>query len=62
MLRRKKTGKRVNHDQIMLHLPPALINGLKETAVETGQTYSALATEWLQRGLDEHQASKQSSK
>ena len=41
----------------MFHLPPALIEGLKETAVEKGQTYSALAAEWLQEGLAKYQAS-----
>ena len=53
-----KPGKRVDHAQIMLHLSPALIEGLKETAVEKGQTYSALAAEWLQKGLADHQATK----
>lgn len=57
MPRRTKPGKRVDHTQIMFHLPPALIEGLKETAVEKGQTYSALAAEWLQEGLAKYQAS-----
>jgi hypothetical protein len=55
---RRKPGKRVNHGQILLYLPPALLEGLKDAAVEKSQTYSALAAVWLQEGLAKHLAEK----
>jgi hypothetical protein len=57
-----KTGKRVNHAQLMLHISPTLISGLKAAAVEREMTYSALASEWLQKGLAEHEARKAAEK
>jgi hypothetical protein len=50
---RRKPGKRVNHGQILLYLPPALLEGLKDAAVEKSQTYSALAAVWLAKHLAE---------
>jgi hypothetical protein len=46
----------------MLHLSPALIEGLRSAAVEREMTYSALASEWLQKGLAEHEARKAAEK
>ncbi|MGB8294959.1 MAG: hypothetical protein WCG85_05995 [Polyangia bacterium] len=54
--------KPLNHDKILLCLPPALLKALKRAATEKRQTYSALAEEWLEKGRADYDAKKATEK
>jgi hypothetical protein len=51
---RKASG----HVKFMVMLPAALVKTIKRVAGEKRQTYSAVAEEWLLKGLSEHESRK----
>ena len=55
---RKATG----HVKIMFMLPAGLVRTIKRVSVEKRQTHSAVAEEWLLKGLAEHEAKKADEK
>ena len=55
---RKATG----HVKIMFMLPAGLVRTIKRVSVEKRQTHSAVAEEWLLKGLAEHEARKTTEK
>ena len=58
MQKNRMPRRKLNHDKILLCLPPALLKALKRAATEKRQTYSALAEEWLERGREEYETRK----
>ena len=55
---RKATG----HVKIMFMLPARLVQTIKRVSVEKRQTHSAVAEEWLLRGLAEYETKKAAEK
>jgi hypothetical protein len=54
LMPRKASG----HVKFMVMLPAALVKTIKRVAGEKRQTYSAVAEEWLLKGLAEHEGRK----
>ncbi|MGA9654841.1 MAG: hypothetical protein WBV96_13105 [Polyangia bacterium] len=54
--------KSAGHVKIMFCLPPGLVKAIKRVATEKRQTHSTVVEEWLERGLAEHEARKESAK